>query len=79
MSRQTQRAAARRQAKVNNSTGRVAARAALRKQKGLTPLSTAQTAGYPESRYVPVQPAGKSYPFSSKRQAAKYSQMALAA
>jgi hypothetical protein len=30
---------------------------------------------YPASRYVPFQPKGKEYPFSSRRQDAKYARI----
>ncbi|MBB6299952.1 hypothetical protein [Rhizobium leucaenae] len=53
MSRQTERAAARHQAKVDKANAR-------------------QPSSYPASRYAPVQPKGKAYPFSSARQNARY-------
>ena len=76
MSRQTDRADARNAAKTNRGNNKVAARAATRKAKGLPPLSTSQSEGYPASITRPMQPRGKSYPFSSKRQNAKYARLA---
>lgn len=73
MSRQTERAAARRQAKIDNAAIRFAARAALRKEKGLLPMVKPRK---PAEHYVPVQTRGKSYPFSSKRQNAKQARIA---
>lgn len=72
MSRQTDRADARRQAKIDAANGRVAARAAVRKAKGMTPLPTVQAGGYPASTYAPFVATGKKYPFSNVRQNAKY-------
>ncbi|WP_065091465.1 hypothetical protein [Rhizobium leucaenae] len=63
MSRQTERAEARHQAKVDKANGRVAARPALK------------ATGYPPNRYLPVQSFGKKYPFSSARQNAKYARV----
>jgi hypothetical protein len=37
-----------------------------------------QPGSYPASLYVPFQPKGKKYPFSSKRQNAKYAVQASA-
>ncbi len=53
MSRQTERAEARHQTKVDKANAR-------------------QPGSYPASRYVPVQGKGKTYPFSSARQNARY-------
>lgn len=76
MSRQTARAEERNRAKVKAHEVSVAARKASRMQKGLTTLSTTQTTGYPKSRYVPHEVRGKSYPFSSRRQHARYATVA---
>ncbi|RVL38015.1 hypothetical protein [Sinorhizobium meliloti] len=73
MNRQVERARARSQAKIDDAAFRLAARAAVRKEKGLTPLPKTPKANY---RYEPVMPRGKSYPFSSKRQNAKYTRLA---
>lgn len=72
MSRQTDRAAARRQTKIDNAALRLAARAAVRKEKGLLPMSKTKK---PVEHYVPATARGKSYPFSSKRQDAKYARL----
>ncbi|MBY3333788.1 hypothetical protein HFN98_24670 [Rhizobium laguerreae] len=56
MSRQTERAAARHQAKIDRA-------------------NESKPGSYPASRYVPVQPKGKAYPFSSARQNTKYASL----
>jgi len=68
MSRQTDRAAARLEAKKERAAATLERRAAVRGLKGLTPLSRSQKAGYPQSTYVPHPTTGKVYPFGSRRQ-----------
>lgn len=73
MTRQVERARARSQAKVDDAAFRLAARAAVRKEKGLTPLPKTKPVA---EHYVPATARGRSYPFSSKRQNAKYARLA---
>jgi hypothetical protein len=71
MSRQTDRADARRLAKVEAAHLRADRRKEVRAQKGLTPLSKEQAAGYPQSRYVPVKAAGRTYKANGKQECAR--------
>jgi hypothetical protein len=71
MSRQTDRADARRLAKVEGARLRVEQRKDARAERGLTPLSKDQAAGYPQSRYVPAATRGKTYPANGKQECAR--------
>lgn len=76
MTRQTDRSEARHAAKVERANARGPARAAIRKEKHLSPADKTQLAGYPKSRYVGYFETGESYPFSNTRQNARYARQA---
>jgi hypothetical protein len=68
MSRQTIRAEARRQAKIDNTASKLAARVATRKAKGLSPLAKTPAAN---RRDVPAFNYGKTYAPNGKREVAR--------